>query len=108
MPCMDGGPSREQEFEERAMPAVLCAVLTRIELEDDLPKFLAACDWTEAGVTVEWVRLWWESHKAHDARRRTRERDAASPRGNRETVRRGTRRAGVAAMTPSPWDAGGA
>ena len=78
MPCTDGGPSAEQVFEARAMPAVLCAVFTELDRTGELAALLSMCDWTEAGVTGEWVRLWWENHKAQDARRRDYERQVAA------------------------------
>ncbi len=70
MPCRDGGPSPEQVREERDIPKVLCALLTRLEASASLDRVLAECDWVEAGVEVEWVRAWWAKHKIEDALRR--------------------------------------
>jgi hypothetical protein len=73
MPCTDGGPSYEQQLDERRVPAALCAILSTLESEVYLSAFLDRIDWTEAGITREWLVGWWAKHKRADAMRRTRD-----------------------------------
>lgn len=66
-------------YEERALPAVLCAILTAVdnglgrEPVTGVEDLLDGCDWDEAGVPEKWVLLWWRDHKKADKARRARE-----------------------------------
>lgn len=68
-------------YEERALPAVLCAILTAVdnglgkEPVDGVEDLLAGCDWDEAGVPEKWVLLWWRDPKKAARARRKRERE---------------------------------
>lgn len=75
MPCNDGGPDREQMFEARTLPAMLCGLLTVLERDGDLDAAFAAVDWHEVGCSEEWGRAWWGEHKRRDAERRAYERE---------------------------------
>jgi len=87
MPCSDGGPSQEQLFEERMMPAILCGILTELEARLAVDEVFAAVDWDEVGCSQEYAKGWWAEHKrrdairhAEDARRAERERIAQAAR----------------------------
>lgn len=73
MPCTDGGPSPEQEREERAIPAWLCAIATVLEERHTLDDVLDSVDWKECGATRRQFERWWKRHKWEDAERRRQE-----------------------------------
>ncbi len=76
MPCTDSGP-REPSTQERQdahnVPAMLCALLTVLEGQGTLEEVLASVDWKEAGVSLPWLRYWWEKHQDEDRERRAQE-----------------------------------
>lgn len=87
MPCFDGGPTRPEP--ETPYEAILCGVFTFLEnqpLDGTLEAVLENLDYKEMGVTEEEVRVWWEVHKAQDARRRERERKEREREEARQTA----------------------
>jgi hypothetical protein len=69
MPCSGDGYVLLSD-KQKDLGAALCAVLSVLERDVSLAAVFDRADWTEAGVTREWVEHWWESHKRADEERR--------------------------------------
>jgi hypothetical protein len=80
MPCMDGGPTRDQMDAERInqLTEDLCYVLSRAERGDKLALILKE---------KPTLAKWWANHKAEDAKREARERAAAKNKRERDAAR---------------------
>jgi len=76
------------------VPAALCALLSALERRfgPKLDLLEQEVDWQEAGITPQWLRAWWEKHKAEDAERLARE--------DRQEERAAARRAAMAKLSP--------
>lgn len=73
MPCRVDGPfSDAEQGYPRALKAAMCGILSALDGEA-LDQLLGQVDWSEAGVTREWLVGWWAEHKREDAARRNRE-----------------------------------
>jgi hypothetical protein len=79
MPCRDLSENDDlriepAHFKELQMcKASLCAVLSQLECDANLPDFFKRIDWKEAGIKRTELEKWWREHKAADLERRGRE-----------------------------------
>lgn len=85
MPCSDSTVNTHYVYVDRDNPklaAMLCGVLTWVEMNLYMPRLLDNLNYKEMGVTQVELETWWKKHKEEDKRRRNKE--AAQKRREKE------------------------
>lgn len=86
MPCRYDGPEVDHyaEYQKthaqhekviKTMTAMLCGVLTSLEVDGGFDRIVTGCDYKEMGVTKKELLDWWHEHQEEDKARKKREED---------------------------------